>query len=122
MRIFRRGWSTAKSSGRFWSAQKQDHRGAKLSGRIVRQTTRRPASSPCILGNPLRGCRPIPPNLKVQGEKRGLDDFSFLAMRYKAQGFPKGGALYRIAEKKREAFPDHNLPRGSLEALFCAAF
>jgi hypothetical protein len=35
---------------------------------------------------------------------QGLDDFSFLAMRYKAQGFPKGGALYLIAEKKREDF------------------
>jgi hypothetical protein len=40
----------------------------------------------------------------------GLDDFSFLA-----QGFPSlkvRGSL--VQEKKREAFPVHNLPRGSL--------
>jgi hypothetical protein len=47
-------------------------------------------------------------------------------MRYKAQGFPKGGALYLIAEKKRhrlhhetnyppsKIFQSSNLPAGSL--------
>jgi hypothetical protein len=32
-----------------------------------------------------------------------LDDFSFLAMRYKAQGFPKGKALYLIARKEKSS-------------------
>jgi hypothetical protein len=43
--------------------------------------------------------------------------FSFLAMRYKAQGFPKGGALYLIAEKKRRGGAEKvaNPPLESLE-------